>query len=166
MPVGHLRFIFILEQTLVTRICKLGIQIIRLAGVSDIGKLIPAFKQLRPHRPATQLRQLIRQAFQEGYRIAYIGDRRLAWSVLGFRIQTFVFSGKTLKIDDLVTLDGHENKGYASILFRWTKDYALQENCDHICLDSGFHRHQAYRFYLNHGLAIESLHFGRKLSEM
>jgi hypothetical protein len=121
---------------------------------------------LRPHRTEDELRRLFSIAFQEGYKVAYIGTDTLALSVLGFRIQTFIFSGRTLKVDDLATLSSETNKGYAGKLFQWIKAYAKTEQCDHINLDSGFQRHDAYRFYLNQGLHVESLHFGRKVSEL
>lgn len=141
-------------------------QDIKLATKKDIDKILPAFKELRPHRTEEELRQLFLMAFQEGYKVAYIGTDQLAFSVLGFRIQTCIFSGKTLTIDDLATLSSEKNKGHAGRLFQWVKEYAKKENCEHLNLDSGFHRRDAYKFYLNQGLYVESLHFGRKVAEL
>ena len=139
---------------------------IKLATPADIDKIIPAFKELRPHRSEEDLRRLITIAFQEGYQIAYIGNETIAYSIIGFRILTFVFSGKTLKVDDLSTLTAHTKKGHAGKLLGWAIQYAKQENCEHFNLDSGFHRREAYKFYLNQGLFVESLHFGRKVIEL
>jgi len=139
---------------------------IRIATTNEVEKILPVFKELRPHRTEEQLRQLFAIAFQEGYKVAYIGTDQLAFSVLGFRIETCIFSGKTLKVDDLATLSSEKNKGYAGRLFQWVKEYAKKEDCEHINLDSGFHRRDAYKFYLNQGLYVESLHFGRKVSEL
>jgi GNAT superfamily N-acetyltransferase len=141
-------------------------QEIKIATKEDIEKLIPVFRELRPHRNERQLQQLLSAAFLEGYRVAYIGNGELAFSILGFRIITFIFSGKTLKIDDLATLASHRNNGYAGKLFEWIKHYAKKDSCDHLNLDSGFHRHDAYKFYLNQGLHVESLHFGRKVVDL
>ena len=76
---------------------------IRIATTNEIEKIIPVFKELRPHRTEDELRQFFPIAFREGYKVAYIGTDQLAFSVLGFRILTFIFSGKTLKVDDLAT---------------------------------------------------------------
>lgn len=138
---------------------------IKLATKSDIYKILPALLELRPHRNETELRELLQDAFSEGYQVIYIGDDDVAYAVLGFRILHFTFSGKALRVDDLATFSNHRKKGYASKLFIWIKEYAKEQNCDHIALDSGFSRHDAHRFYLNQGLFIESLHFGRKISE-
>src|SRR5688572_18043214 len=131
---------------------------IRIATTNEIEKIIPVFKELRPHRTEDELRQLFSIAFHEGYRVAYIGTDKLAFSILGFRILTFIFSGKTLKVDDLATLSSQKNKGFAGKLFQWAKDYGKKENCEHINLDSGFQRHEAHKFYLNQGLYVESIH--------
>lgn len=139
---------------------------IQFATKDEINKILPAFLELRPHRNETELRQLLMDAFNEGYQVIYIGDDSCAYSVLGFRILHFIFTGKTLKVDDLVTLSGYKGKGYASKLFSWVKKFAIKQNCHHLGLDSGFLRRDAHRFYLNQGLFIESFHFGRKVSEL
>jgi GNAT superfamily N-acetyltransferase len=139
---------------------------IKSASAEDIDKLIPALLQLRPHRSPSELRSMLLALFKEEFKIIYIGDDRLAWSLLGFRIFNCLWSGKTLYIDDLVTLSAHSKKGYAGSLFQWIKQHAKENHCDHIALNSGFNRRDAYRFYLNQGLFVESLHFGRRMIEL
>jgi hypothetical protein len=63
---------------------------IRIATTNEVEKILPVFKELRPHRTEEQLRQLFAIAFQEGYKVAYIGTDQLAFSVLGFRIETCI----------------------------------------------------------------------------
>lgn len=140
--------------------------LIRMASEKDIEKLVPAFRELRPNRAEDVLKQMLPILFKEGYQVAYIGDEEIAYSVIGFRILTFLFSGKTLYVDDLTTLSGHKKQGYAGKLFEWTKQYAKTNNCEHFSLDSGPLRRDAHRLYLNQGLFIESLHFGRKVEEL
>ena len=77
-----------------------------------------------------------------------------------------MYSGKTLYIDDLSTLSEYQKQGYASTLFQWIKVFAKEQQCAHLSLDSGFQRRDAYRFYLNQGLFVESMHFGRKVVEL
>jgi len=140
--------------------------LIKMASENDIEKIIPAFRELRPHRSAEAFRELFPILFKEGYQVAYIGDDEIAYSVIGFRMLTFLFSGKTLYVDDLTTLSDHKKKGYAGKLFEWTKQYAKANSCEHFSLDSGLLRRDAHRLYLNQGLFIESLHFGRKVDEL
>ena len=139
---------------------------IKKATTSDIEKLIPALLELRPHRSAEDLRKMVPILFDEGFEIIYIGDEELAYAVAGFRTLNFLWSGKTLYLDDLITHSQHKRKGYAGTLLDWLKIYARGNDYDHFSLDSGFSRKEAYKLYLNAGLEVESIHFGRKVVEL
>lgn len=139
---------------------------VHLASEHDIEKLIPAYRELRPHRTEQDIRAMLPHLFNENFSIIYLGNDQIAWALLGFRIFNCLWSGKTLYIDDLVTLSSHTHKGYAAKLFDWIKNYAKEHQCDHLALNSGFQRREAYRFYLNQGLFVESMHFGRKVAEL
>jgi len=136
------------------------------ATIEDIQLLVPLIQELRPHLSSEEINILLPKLFSEGYKIAFIANNNEAYAFIGFRIHTFLFSGKTLYIDDLVTLSSQQKNGFATVLFNWIKVYAKEQQCDHLSLDSGFQRRDAYRFYLNQGLFVESMHFGRKVEEL
>lgn len=137
----------------------------QMAGINDIPKLLNVIKELRPHLTDDDIKSLLPGMFNEGFQICYIGDAHEAYSFAGFRILTFLYSGKTLYVDDFATLPKYRNQGFAKTIFDRVKEIAVRENCDHFSLDSGFQRFDAYRFYLNNELRVESLHFGRKIKE-
>ena len=139
---------------------------IKQATESDINKLIPALRELRPHRTEQELRKMLPVLFNEGFKMIYIGDDSRAFAVAGYRTLNFLFSGKTLYLDDLITHSEHTKKGYAGRLLDWLKKYAKENRYDHFSLDSGFQRKDAYRLYLNKGLEVESLHFARKVNQL
>ena len=136
------------------------------ATESDIDKLLPALRELRPNRTEEEMREMIPGLFDEGFNIIYIGDDSVAFAVAGYRTLNFLFSGKTLYLDDLITHPEYRGQGYAGQLLDWLKNYAKDNRYDHVSLDSGFQRKDAHRLYLNKGLEVESLHFGRKVSEL
>lgn len=139
---------------------------VQIATPKDFEKLLPAFRALRPHRSEAEILTMLPLLYEEGYQVAYIGDEQTAFAVLGFRILNFLYSGKTLYIDDLSTVENHRKNGYAAMLFDFIKQYAKEQNCDHLSLDSGFTRNDAHRFYLNQGLIVESLHFGKSVNSL
>ena len=136
---------------------------IKIASTDHVDLLIPALTELRPHRSPDEMKKMILQQFDEGFQIVFIGEDEMAYAVAGFRTIHFLFSGKTLYIDDLVTHSMHQKKGYAGMLVEWIKNYARENDYDHLSLDSGFHRKDAHRLYLKHGFDITSLHFGMKI---
>lgn len=119
---------------------------------------------LRPHVPSDQFLNLVKEAMQTGYRLAYIADAGKAVAAIGFRELQFLFNGKHFYIDDLSTLPDHRGHGYGGRLLDFVAGMARERGFEVITLDSGFHRHDAHRLYLNKGFQIASLHFSKKIT--
>jgi GNAT superfamily N-acetyltransferase len=139
---------------------------VKIAGEADIDKVIPTMQELRPHRTIDELREMIRTQMGDGFQIVYVGDDTMAFAVAGFRTLYFLFSGKTLYVDDLVTHSAHRRKGYAGMLMQWMINYAKENGYHHFSLDSGHHRKDAHRLYLNHGLDITAHHFSKDVKDL
>lgn len=88
-----------------------------------------------------------------------------ASAVAGFRIVECLAWGRTLYVDDLVTMAAHRGRGHGRALLDWLGEEAARLECDELHLDSGVgpHRVDAHRLYMNAGLAVFSLHFSRRL---
>jgi GNAT superfamily N-acetyltransferase len=139
---------------------------IKIATAQDVDKLIPVMIELRPHRSVDELRVMLTEQMKNGFQVVYAGDDQEAFAVAGFRTLEMLFSGKTLYVDDLVTHSQHRKKGYAGMLMKWMIQYAKENKYDHFSLDSGHHRKDAHRLYLNHGLDITAHHFGRDVKDL
>ncbi|HXP48822.1 MAG TPA: GNAT family N-acetyltransferase [Bacteroidia bacterium] len=125
----------------------------------------PALKELRPHLEEKTYLDTMRIMMQEGVKVAMVEDDGSVPTVTCFRIAYYLFRGKNLYIDDLVTLPGNRGKGYGAKMLDWIKEYALSQNCDTMHLDSGPARHDAHRLYLNKGFVISSHHFSMNLKK-
>lgn len=140
---------------------------VKQATIADIALLLPALLELRTNRTADELMNLLEIQFKTGeYQVYYIGDEKIAYAVVGVRTLNLLHSGKTLYIDDLVTYSAHRKLGYGGQLIAFIKQLVKDNNYDHLSLDSGFQRKEAYRLYLNTGFEVASLHFGRNVNEL
>ena len=140
---------------------------VKQATIADIELLIPALLELRTNRSADELRDLLEIQFKTGeYQAYYIGDEKIAYAVAGVRTLNFLHSGKTMYIDDFVTHSGYRKNGYGGQLLDFIKQFVKDNNYNHLSLDSGFQRKDAYRLYLNSGFEISSMHFGRNVNEL
>jgi GNAT superfamily N-acetyltransferase len=137
---------------------------IRLASSPEqIGLCCSVMRELRPHIKPIDFASRVLHQQKEGYQLAYLEADGLVRSVAGFRILNLLFSGRTLYIDDLVTHDSDRSRGFGAALFEWIVNYAREQRCEYLTLDSGVQRFGAHRFYLKHGMDITSHHFQLKL---
>jgi GNAT superfamily N-acetyltransferase len=130
---------------------------------AQIQQCIPALLSLRPHLTAEQAFEQIRyQQAHERFVLAFVCESDgPAPAVIGYRTMHFLYSGKTLYIDDLSTLESARGKGYASALLDYVIEQAKQEGYKCVSLDSGQNpaRYDAHRLYLNKRFHIASHHF-------
>jgi GNAT superfamily N-acetyltransferase len=119
--------------------------------------------ELRPHLSQEGFMELVtRMQKNHGYQLAYVDDNGVK-SVAGIRIAEWLYAGKYLEIDDLITAEGERSKGYGARLFDWVADYAREQQCVQLRLVSGVQRIDAHRFYQNKGMTFEAKYFSLML---
>jgi GNAT superfamily N-acetyltransferase len=137
---------------------------IALANTPEqVGRCSSVMRELRPHIKALDFAARVLLQQKEGYQLAFLELDGVIRSVAGIRILNLLFSGRTLYIDDLVTHDSDRSRGFGAALFDWLVEYAKDQGCEHLTLDSGVQRFAAHRFYLNRGMDITSHHFDLEL---
>ena len=130
----------------------------------DILLAWPPVQALRPHlQQEHYLAQVRAQMREDGYRMIgfFVDGKVVAFS--GFRNMYKLSSGPGIYIDDLSTLPEHRGKGYAGRLLDYVDALAKAEGKTNVQLDSGHHRKDAHRLYLNHGYVISAHHFTKEL---
>ena len=140
---------------------------IRELHPSETALALPALRELRTH--LTSVDDFVRRVDEgqrpEGYRLVGVfeeGDGAPV-AVAGFRIGSSLAWGRYLYVDDLVTKAAFRGRGHGSALMHWLVEEAQRLGCDSLHLDSGTQRHDAHRFYLDHGLHIPGFHFTRRV---
>lgn len=116
-------------------------------------------RELRPHLDEDRYLTLMLYMIDEGYTLIYIEENGKGVSFCGYRPVTMLHRGRSLYIDDLCTLPEARGKGYARALLNYVLREARKEDLQTIHLDSGYHRHDAHRTYLNFGFRMTSHHF-------
>lgn len=125
----------------------------------QINACYPVMRELRDHLKKETFVTRVRDQQSSGYVLAFLEDDGTVAAVSGFRIGENLAWGRFLYVDDLVTAQRYRSHGYGSRLLAWLKEYAKQQHCDQLHLDSGVQRVDAHRFYLREGLPKTSFHF-------
>lgn len=119
-----------------------------------------AISALRPNLTKETYLALIDKMESQTYRLAYIEEENgNVPAIIGFRYMTMLYCGNIIYIDDLSTIPEARGKGYASQLLDFIIDLAQTQKLDGVHLDSGHHRYDAHRLYLNEKFKITAHHF-------
>ena len=131
---------------------------------SDIAKRWQVLFELRPHLPAAEFVAMVTEMISEGYQLAFIEEDGNAVAAIGYRYLQYLYNGKHIYIDDLSTLPAARGKGYASKLLDFVEAEASAKGYKAVTLDSGHHRFDAHRLYLNKGFKIVAHHFSKTIN--
>ncbi len=130
---------------------------------NEIERCFDVMSELRTQLKREAFLTTVRAMEAEGYKLAYIEDDGKIVAAAGYRIQSNLFMGKNLYVDDLVTLSESRSLGYGEKMVDWLRNEAIKENCNVLHLDSGTHRGEAHKFYFKQGFTIASYHFSESL---
>ncbi len=100
----------------------------------------------------------------QGYRLfaAFDPSDDVAVAAAGFRFIANLAWGNVLYIDDLSSRAAFRRRGYGRALLDAVVAEARRLDCDEIHLDSGHHRYDAHRLYLDAAYRITAHHFARE----
>jgi GNAT superfamily N-acetyltransferase len=86
---------------------------------------------------------------QEGYRLFAVFEQSEIVAVAGVVIRTNFYNGRHLFVCDLVTDKDHRSEGYGGRLMQFVTQWAQDNDCECVTLESGLWRDDAHRFYEN-----------------
>ena len=129
----------------------------------EITQCYDIMSQLRPHLKQNSFLETVRSMESDGYRLAYLKEKKSIVAVTGYRIYSNLFMGKHLYVDDLVTSTSERSRGYGQSMIKWLRQVAIRNDCNYLHLDSGTQREQAHKFYFKQGFTIASFHFSEQL---
>lgn len=131
---------------------------------TEIRACFPVLQELRPHLIESEFLCLVREMEKSGYRLVYSLDTAVQIAaVAGYRVDTNLFMGKHLYVNDLITKQAARSQQHGHALIQWLKQEAKRQQCNHLHLDSGTHRAQAHKFYFKEGFTIASFHFSQPI---
>lgn len=130
---------------------------------SDFDRAFPVIVQLRPQLTPAAFRERVRQQMKQGYRLAALEAGGLVRSLGGYRLLDYLWVGRAMYVDDLITDEASRSHRYGEQLMNWLREIATADGCVELHLDSGLHRARAHRFYFRQGMYVEDFHFVMKL---
>lgn len=130
---------------------------------SNIERCFDVMRQLRTTFSSSEFVSQVLLQQKAGYQLLVAENTSQVVGVAGFVITTKLAWGKHLYVDDLVTDPQFRSSGVGAGLISWLKNYAIEQACEELHLDSGVQRFSAHKFYLRENFEITSHHFALKL---
>ena len=126
----------------------------------DIARAFVVLSELRTLLSQEQFLERVQRQREAGYFLACLEtEAQQIVAVAGARLMDNLSNGRFLYVDDLATLHSHRSQRFGDQLFDWLCDFARENNCARLTLDSGVQRFAAHRFYLRKRMEIRAHHF-------
>ena len=131
----------------------------KITTMEELELVYPVMSELRANLSLDSFITQFGRQQEQGYQIVALINFGDVMSLAGFRVCENFAMGKFLYIDDLVTAARFRSQGCGQFLLSWLKQFAINEGCGQLHLDSHVTRHGAHRFYLQQRLDISAYHF-------
>jgi len=122
-----------------------------VTSADERAAVFPVLRQLRDHLTRESFEELYESMAEEGYRLfaGYVDDEPIA--VAGVTISTNFYLGRHAYVYDLVVDEAGRSEGYGTELLEYVHEWAADNDCAAVELESGLWREDAHRFYLDLG---------------
>ncbi len=122
-------------------------------------------QQLNPRLLQDDYETMLPDMIRNGYRQVVVLENGTPVGMSGFWINTKLYCGKYIEMDNVVTNVTHRSKGIGKILCDWITQKGRAEGCRHILLDAYVNNRDAHRFYFREGFFIEGFHMNKKIAD-
>lgn len=139
----------------------------KLAEIRGLEQMLAQHRlilQLNAALDLPRYEELLRQMLPNGYRmVGAFDDAGICTGLSGFWINTKLYSGKYLEVDNFVVDNAYRSQGLGKLLLSWMLQEAQRHGCNAVVLDAYATNSAAHRLYFREGFYIKGYHFYKSL---
>lgn len=109
-------------------------------------------------------REMLQDMIPNNYKQLAVFDGEKCIGVNGFWINTKIWCGKYLELDNIAVLESHRSQGIGKLMFDFLEKMAKETKCDAMMLDAYTQNFKAHKLYYNLGFEPRGFHFIKHLS--
>lgn len=114
---------------------------------AERAEVFPVLAELRSHLDREEFEALRGEMADEGYRLFAGYDDGEPIAVAGVTVSTNFYLGRHAYVYDLVTTADRRSEGHGKRLLEFVHEWAADQGCAAVELESGLWREDAHRFY-------------------
>lgn len=134
-----------------------------LVTIDEMVNQISVIQELDPHLTIHEYEMMLNEMLANGYGQIGVFENEKCIAISGFWINTKLYSGKYLEMDNVVVLPEYRSKGVGKILSDWCINKAKENNCKRLMLDAYLENKKAHSFYEREGFTKRGFHFIKDL---
>lgn len=139
---------------------------ITLKTIDSIEEMIPQYElisQLSPNVTFDSYKSMLNDMVTLNYQQAVACFNEIPIGVCGFWINTKIYSGKYIELDNVVVDKNFRSKNIGQLLCDYVLEIAKQNNCKTAMLDAYLENTKAHTFYERIGFTKKGFHFLKPL---
>ncbi len=110
-------------------------------------------------------RERLQQMLVNNYFQIAVFEGEECLGISGFWLNTKLWCGKYLELDNVIVCDKARNKGVGKFMSEELEKHAIEKNCNILTLDAYTHNFKAHKFYYNQGFGPKGFHFVKVLDQ-
>lgn len=119
--------------------------------------------QLYPKMTIETYRERLEQMLPNSYGQAIVRDGKKVVGLSGYWLNTRLWSGKYIDLDNVIVDEAYRSKGIGKLLMDHLVEKAKTLGCRIAVLDAYVENRGAHHFYYREGFAIRGFHFVKKI---
>lgn len=120
---------------------------------------ISLVQQLQSSLTLEEYKTMLPQMINNGYFQVAVFDNEKCIGISGIWINTKLYSGKYLEMDNVVIDANYRSQGIGKLLCDWCINKAKENNCKTVMLDAYLENEKAHAFYEREGFTKRGYHF-------
>lgn len=136
----------------------------KILSYKNINQIIELSTQLNPNLNTTILKERHSEMFKFQNHICFgFYEKSKLIGIISGWITVRLYSGKQIEIDNVIIDKNYQSKGYGASFTKEIEDWAKQENCLSIELNTYLENSRSHKFYFREGFKILGFHFQKLL---
>ena len=120
--------------------------------------------QLNPNLPLEQITEYLNEMFTfPNYHCFGLLSGNTIIGISSGWITVKLYSGKQLEVDNVIIDNTVQSKGYGKQFFKFIEEWAKENSCKSIELNTYISNSRSHKFYYNLGYSILAFHFVKKV---
>lgn len=134
-------------------------EVFELKNITEMLDQFTIIQELYPEMTLETYHNYLLEMLPNSYGMVIVQENKVTIGLSGFWINTKLWCGKYLELDNVIVSQKHRSKGVGNLISTFLEQKAKENNCLIMALDAYTNNFTAHKFYYNQGFVPKGFHF-------